>query len=352
MYSTSSTSEIYITTSGNNRRGYVYADNSNNIGFLDSDGNWAVRVARDAYVELRDNNEVTFRAGQSGVDGNYGTVQTHGGGKGGWEGYSINARYVFMSANSSQCGIYNDVDNEWMWYAERNGNSYMYHNGSWQFYAASYGIYVRDQVRAAIYYDHDTNYYLNANSVSYLNDIRPFIMYDRNNTGYYVDANSTSRMYRINANYLYAYGWVYAQDNVIAYYSDERLKDKVGNIENPLDKILSLNGFYYTNNELAKSVGYTKEEKQLGLSAQEVQAILPEIVHLAPFDTKFDDEGNPIGSKSGENYLTIDYDKLVPLLVEGIKEQNSIVESQKEQIEYLSKEVSELKDMVNKLINK
>ena len=130
------------------------------------------------------------------------------------------------------------------------------------------------------------------------------------------------------------------------------IKDKVGNIENPLDKILSLNGFYYTNNDLAKSVGYTKEEKQLGLSAQEVQAILPEIVHLAPFDTKFDDEGNPIGSKSGENYLTIDYDKLVPLLVEGIKEQHSIVKSQNEKIEYLSKEVSELKDMVNKLINK
>jgi len=352
MYSTQSTSEIYITTSGNNLRGYVYADNSNNIGFLDSDGNWAVRVARDSYVELRDNNEVTFRAGQGGVDGNYGTVQTHGGGKGGWEGYSINARYVFMSADSSQCGIYNDIDNEWMFYAERNGNSYMYHNGTWQFYAASYGMYVRDQVRANIYYDHNTSYYMNMDSVSYVNDFRPNIIYDRNNTGYYVNGDSTSRMYRINANYLYAYGWVYAQDNVIAYYSDERLKDKIGNIENPLDKILSLNGFYYTNNELAKSVGYTKEEKQLGLSAQEVQAILPEIVHLAPFDTKFDEDGNPIGSKSGENYLTIDYDKLVPLLVEGIKEQNSIVKSQNEKIEYLSKEVSELKDMVNKLINK
>ena len=100
---------------------YVYADkDSNNIGFLDSDGNWGVRVVRDSYVELRDNNEVTFRAGQGGVDGNYGTVQTHGNGKGGWEGYSINGRYVFMSADNNSCGWYNDVNNRWIIYhAER-----------------------------------------------------------------------------------------------------------------------------------------------------------------------------------------------------------------------------------------
>ena len=47
-------------------RGYFYATDSNEIGLLDSDGNWAVRVVRDSYVELRDNNEVTFRVGQGG----------------------------------------------------------------------------------------------------------------------------------------------------------------------------------------------------------------------------------------------------------------------------------------------
>ena len=39
--------------------------------------------------------------------GNYGTVQTTGGGNGGWEGYSIDGRYVFMSSDNNSCGIYN-----------------------------------------------------------------------------------------------------------------------------------------------------------------------------------------------------------------------------------------------------
>ena len=129
-YSTSSTSQILLSTNGNNTRGYVYADSSNNVGFLDSDGNWAVRVVRDSYVELRDNDEVTFTAGQGGHSSNYGTVCTHGSGRGGWEGYSINGRYVFMSADNGQVGIYNDVDNEWILYAARNSYTRIYHNGS------------------------------------------------------------------------------------------------------------------------------------------------------------------------------------------------------------------------------
>ena len=120
---------IKLKTNGSSTRGYVYATNSNEVGFLDSDGNWAVRCLRDSYVELRDNNEATFRAGQSGVDGDYGTVCTHGTGKNNWEGYSINGRYVFMSADSNQCGIFNDIDNEWILYAARNSYTSLYHNG-------------------------------------------------------------------------------------------------------------------------------------------------------------------------------------------------------------------------------
>jgi hypothetical protein len=186
------------------------------------------------------------------------------------------------------------------------------------------------------------NWY-NGNTVYVENDIRPQIVYDRNNTGYYWDGNNTSRMYRTNYDYVYSYNWIYAQSEIIAYYSDERLKTKLGNIENALDKISKLNGFYYVNNELANSVGYTKTTTQIGLSAQEVQSVLPEVVTIAPFDTLFDENEQPIGSKSGENYLTVNYDKVVPLLVEGIKEQSDIIKEQQRQID-------ELKEMIKSLM--
>jgi hypothetical protein len=119
--------------------------------------------------------------------------------------------------------------------------------------------------------------------------------------------------------------------DVTAFFSDERLKEKISNVDNALDKVLSLNGFYYKNNNFAKSVGYTDEDLQLGLSAQEIQKVAPEIVKLAPFDMETDKEGN-ITSKSGENYLTVNYAKLVPILVEAIKDQQKQIEELKSKI--------------------
>jgi hypothetical protein len=113
-----------------------------------------------------------------------------------------------------------------------------------------------------------------------------------------------------------------ATNEITAYFSDERLKEKVGNIDSPIDIISSLNGFKYVNNKRANDFGYHDTKVQVGLSAQEVQAVLPEIVLLAPFDTIKDDDGNNI-SRTGENYLTMDYAKLVPVLIEAIKEQQN-----------------------------
>ena len=44
LYSTSNTAQILFTTSGNNARGYVYANNSNEIGFLNQSGSWNLRT--------------------------------------------------------------------------------------------------------------------------------------------------------------------------------------------------------------------------------------------------------------------------------------------------------------------
>jgi hypothetical protein len=115
--------------------------------------------------------------------------------------------------------------------------------------------------------------------------------------------------------------------SVSAYYSDERLKTKVGKIENALDKVDQLSGFLYVENELANSLGFNNPGTQVALGAQAVQRVQPEAVKPAPFDT------NPDGTSiSGENYLTVQYEKLVPLLVEAIKELRAEVNTIKNQL--------------------
>jgi hypothetical protein len=110
-------------------------------------------------------------------------------------------------------------------------------------------------------------------------------------------------------------GEIRATGAITANYSDNRLKNRIGKIENALDKIDQLTGFLYTPNELAAEFGFTDQTVQVGLSAQDVNNIQPEAVKPAPFDTTATGE-----SISGENYLTVQYERLLPLIVEGIKE--------------------------------
>jgi hypothetical protein len=119
-------------------------------------------------------------------------------------------------------------------------------------------------------------------------------------------------------------GEIRATNNITAYYSDARLKDFKGKIGDALYKVSQLNGYYYTENEKAEEFGFNNKELQVGVSAQEVKAILPEVIAPAPFDMDAQDK-----SKSGEDYMTVRYEKLVPLLIEAIKELKAEVEALK-----------------------
>ena len=90
------------------------------------------------------------------------------------------------------------------------------------------------------------------------------------------------------------------RQDVIAYHSsDERLKDNVTYIHKPIDKINKIGGYKFTwNNKQETYLG-----KDIGVLAQEVEAIMPELV-----------------TTRENGYKAVKYDKLVPLLIEGIKE--------------------------------
>ena len=83
-------------------------------------------------------------------------------------------------------------------------------------------------------------------------------------------------------------------DNVTAY-SDERLKDNIETLTDGLDKVEQLRGVTYTRDE----------RENIGVIAQEVEKILPEIVLTA------DDE---MGTKS------VDYSRLTAVLIEAVKD--------------------------------
>jgi hypothetical protein len=122
-------------------------------------------------------------------------------------------------------------------------------------------------------------------------------------------------------------GSIGATGDITASYSDERLKSITEQIKDVLPTLNKINGFRYICNDIGSKYGYDENKKELGLSAQEIQKYYPELVTLAPFDSAYDSETNKIISKSGENYLTLKYERLVPVLLQGIKELNMHVEN-------------------------
>ena len=120
-------------------------------------------------------------------------------------------------------------------------------------------------------------------------------------------------------------GEIRATNAITSFYSDERLKTDITEISGALDKVMQLRGVTFRANELAESFGYANSKEQVGVIAQDVEKVLPQIVVPAPFDIMQLQEGVEI-SRSGENYKTVHYEKLVPLLIQAIKEQQVMIE--------------------------
>jgi hypothetical protein len=131
---------------------------------------------------------------------------------------------------------------------------------------------------------------------------------------------------------------IYSSGDIVAYASDKRLKENYEQLTDAVVRVQKLTGMTFDWKEGLEELGFSPSCKhEVGVLAQDVQLVLPEAVKLAPFDDNGKGE-----SISGENYLTVKYEKIVPLLIEAIKEQQTQIENQQSQIEELKQLVKQL----------
>ncbi len=115
-------------------------------------------------------------------------------------------------------------------------------------------------------------------------------------------------------------GDIGATGDIVAYISsDKRFKDNVVEITDSLDKVRKIRGVKWDWNDNASDAA--KQSPNVGVIAQEVQQVLPEIVH-----------------QREDGYLAVDYTKMAALFIEAIKEQQIQIENLKLEVEGLKKQ--------------
>jgi hypothetical protein len=119
-----------------------------------------------------------------------------------------------------------------------------------------------------------------------------------------IGIGNTSPSYKLHVT-----GDIYATQNIIGY-SDSRSKENVITIDNALKKVLQLRGVYYNKKD------DEKKKRQVGVIAQEVLQVLPEVVSYAENDDQY----------------AVAYGNIVGLLIEAIKEQQKQIDELKKEL--------------------
>jgi hypothetical protein len=132
---------------------------------------------------------------------------------------------------------------------------------------------------------------------------------------------------------LHVGGQVGATGEITAFASDARLKTNIQVISDSLKKLRSIKGvtFDWDSNVVINGFSPTLIH-DVGVLAQDIQRVLPEAIRPAPFDV--DSSGV---SRSGQNYLTVQYEKLTALLIEAVKEQQATIDAHESRLHRLER---------------
>jgi len=127
-------------------------------------------------------------------------------------------------------------------------------------------------------------------------------------------------------------GNIFATGNISAYASDQRLKTNIKTIENALEKLSHIRGVEYdwVDNITSEYDFYPSAMHETGVIAQEIQQAIPDAVTLAPMNANYT-------AKSGTDhkFLTVQKDKIVPLLIEAVKQQQTQIDELKTLVKLL-----------------
>ena len=224
---------LYVASDGNSR---IYLDGSNGRIYYDTSGRYL-----------------------SDATGDYSSVQVNGSGKNGWEGFSIDGRINFMHDGADSCGIYNDVDNEWMVQSQRNSHTYLYYNGTEAFRTTGEGILVSRDIRwsgSGSWTGEATNgkIQIYAGHMYLQNGGTTTVWVFRNNAG------TEKAQVLANGNY-----------NAL---SDVSFKKDITTVNGALNTVKQLTGRTFTFKD--------DDSKSAGVIAQELEPIIPDLVNSLP----------------------------------------------------------------------
>ncbi len=131
--------------------------------------------------------------------------------------------------------------------------------------------------------------------------------------GYYTAGTFAERMYLNNSSGILTV-------NGTNYPSDARYKKQISLLQNPIQKIMAIKGVEYFMRTDEFPAKHFDTKLQVGLIAQDVEKVLPQAVQT-----------------DSEGYKSVDYAKVVPLLIEGMKEQQKQIEELKLLVQKLMK---------------
>jgi hypothetical protein len=144
--------------------------------------------------------------------------------------------------------------------------------------------------------------------------------------GLYIADNGTCRIHLSGAS-----GDITTTGNITAYASDRRLKTNIKPISNAIDKLMRINGVEFDWVDNIQDIGFIPQTMhETGVIAQEIQAVIPDAVKIAPFNKNATDI-----SGIDNEYLTVDKEKIIPLLIEAIKEQQARINRLEETVNNL-----------------